>query len=91
MFSYTDDINLIATSHTETVVCMINQNSQAKHYVNVGIDAEEYYKIKDKSIYAELCANFCNERALELKKKQLKSIAVDVPNKLSPLEARNSY
>ena len=44
-----------------------------------------------KSTYAELCANFCNERALELKKKQLKSIAVDVPNKLSPLEARNSY
>jgi 23S rRNA (uracil1939-C5)-methyltransferase len=35
------------TFHIETVVCMINQNSQAKHYVNVGIDAEEYYKIKE--------------------------------------------
>lgn len=36
------------TSHLETVVCLINQNARAKHHVNVGIDAEEYYKIKDK-------------------------------------------
>lgn len=36
-----------ASGHVETVVCMINQNAQAKHHVNVGIDAEEYYRIKD--------------------------------------------
>ena len=47
MFPYTDDINLIATRHVETVCLLINQNAKAKHHVNVGIDAEDYYKIKE--------------------------------------------
>ena len=35
------------SSHVETVVQLINQNAKAKHHVEIGIDAEEYYKIKD--------------------------------------------
>ncbi len=35
------------TYHVETVCLLINQNAQAKHHVNVGIDAEDYYKIKE--------------------------------------------
>lgn len=35
------------TTHVETVCLLINQNAQAKHHVNVGIDAEDYYKIKE--------------------------------------------
>lgn len=31
----------------ETVVLLINQNAKAKHHVNAGLDAEDYYKIKD--------------------------------------------
>ena len=33
--------------NVETVALLINQNEKAKHHVRVGIDAEEYYKIKD--------------------------------------------
>ena len=47
MFPYTYDINLIATRNVETVCLLINQNAKAKHHVNVGIDAEDYYKIKE--------------------------------------------
>ena len=35
------------TVHVETVCLLINQNAQAKHHVNVGLDAEDYYKIKE--------------------------------------------
>ena len=35
------------SGHVETVCLLINQNAQAKHHVNVGIDAEDYYKIKE--------------------------------------------
>ena len=31
----------------ETVCLLINQNAKAKHHVNVGTDAEDYYKIKE--------------------------------------------
>ena len=31
----------------ETVVQLINQNAKAKHYVNIGVDVEDYYRIKD--------------------------------------------
>ena len=33
--------------HVETVVQLINQNAKAKHHVEIDIDAEDYYKIKD--------------------------------------------
>jgi 23S rRNA (uracil1939-C5)-methyltransferase len=35
------------TIHVETVVQLINQNAMAKHHVKIGVDAEDYYKIKD--------------------------------------------
>ena len=38
---------LINGHDVETVCLLINQNEQAKHHVNVGIDAEDYYKIKE--------------------------------------------
>ena len=41
------DINAVSSTHVETVCLLINQNAKAKHHVNVGIDAEDYYKIKE--------------------------------------------
>lgn len=35
------------TGNIETVCLLINQNASAKHHVNVGIDAEDYYRIKE--------------------------------------------
>ena len=35
------------TLHVETVVLMNNKNAKPKDYVEIGIDAEEYYNIKD--------------------------------------------
>ena len=35
------------TGNIETVVQLINQNAKAKHHVNIGVDAEDYYRIKD--------------------------------------------
>lgn len=32
--------------HVETVVLLINQNARAKHHIEIGIDAEDYYRIK---------------------------------------------
>ena len=40
-------VSLEKLSTLETVCLLINQNAQAKHHVNVGIDAEDYYKIKE--------------------------------------------
>ena len=31
----------------ETVVCMSKKNSKPKDYVEIGVDAEDYYKIKE--------------------------------------------
>ena len=37
------------TAHVECVDCLlINQNANAKHHVNVGLDAVDYYRIKDE-------------------------------------------
>ena len=35
------------TSGVETVVCLSNKNAKPKDYVEIGVDAEDYYKIKD--------------------------------------------
>ena len=35
------------TEHVETVVILNNKNPRPKSYVEIGIDAEEYYRIKD--------------------------------------------
>ena len=35
------------TVHVETVVCLSNKNTKPKDYVEIGVDAEDYYRIKD--------------------------------------------
>ena len=35
------------TGHVETVVCLSNKNAKPKDYVDIGVDAEDYYRIKD--------------------------------------------
>ena len=35
------------TPHVETVVCLNNKNAKPKDYVEIGVDAEDYYRIKD--------------------------------------------
>ena len=47
MFSNTVDIILITPAHVETVVLMGNKNSRKKDYVEIGLDADDYYKIKE--------------------------------------------
>jgi 23S rRNA (uracil1939-C5)-methyltransferase len=37
----------IATGHVETVVCLDKKNAKLKDYVEIGVDAEDYYRIKD--------------------------------------------
>ena len=39
--------NFPLTKHVETVVCLSNKNVKPKDYVEIGVDAEEYYRIKD--------------------------------------------
>jgi len=45
--TYSNDIHSVLSSHVETVAQLINQNAKAKHHVNIGVDAEDYYRIKD--------------------------------------------
>ena len=40
-------IYLISSCHVETVVCLRNKNAKPKDYVEIGVDAEDYYRIKD--------------------------------------------
>jgi 23S rRNA (uracil1939-C5)-methyltransferase len=35
------------SGHVETVVLLNNKFARAKDFVQIGIDAEEYYRIKD--------------------------------------------
>ena len=41
MFCWTGDV--------ETVVCLNNKNARSKDYVEIGVDAEDYYRIKDSA------------------------------------------
>ncbi len=41
------DINLGLSNHVETVVLLNNKFSEAKDFVQIGIDADDYYRIKD--------------------------------------------
>lgn len=38
---------LLNENDVETVALLINQNARAKNHIEIGIDAEDYYKIKD--------------------------------------------
>lgn len=40
-------ICFISPFHVETVVCLSNKNAKPKDYVEIGVDAEDYYRIKD--------------------------------------------
>lgn len=37
---------LVLSCHVESVVLLNNKNSKKKDYVEIGVDAEDYYKIK---------------------------------------------
>ncbi len=37
------------TQHVETVVCLSNKNARSKDYVEIGLDVEDYYRIKDSA------------------------------------------
>ena len=41
------DIQIDVSGHVETVVCLSNRNSKPKDCDGIGVDAEDYYKIKD--------------------------------------------
>ena len=41
------------TSHVETVALLINQNAKAKRHMRIGIDAEDYNRIKDSEKKAD--------------------------------------
>ena len=45
IFSCTVDINGVVSRHVETVVCL--DKKKPKGYVEIGVDAEDYYRIKD--------------------------------------------
>ena len=38
---------VIGTSVAETVACLSNKSAKLKDYVEIGVDAEDYYRIKD--------------------------------------------
>ena len=40
-------IDLISFRYVETVVCLSNKNTKPKDYIEIGVDAEDYYRIKD--------------------------------------------
>lgn len=35
------------TGHVECVVLLSNKNAKSKNYIEIGVDAEDYYKIKE--------------------------------------------
>ena len=41
------DFLLPKENDVETVVCLSNKNAKPKDYVEIGVNAEDYYRIKD--------------------------------------------
>ena len=41
-------IYFISSCHVETVVCLSKENANPKDYVEIGVDAEDYYRIKNE-------------------------------------------
>lgn len=52
MFSHTGDIHTAVSGHVE-VCCLLEQQKRAKDFIEIGIDAEEYYRIKDSEKNAD--------------------------------------
>ena len=44
----------MVSSHVETVVCLSKEHANPKGYVEIGVDAEDYYRIKSSEKDAEL-------------------------------------
>ena len=42
-----------AITHVETVVCLSKNFLKPKDYIQIGIDAEDYYRIKDSEKKSE--------------------------------------
>lgn len=40
-------ICFISPFHVETVVCLSNKNAKPKDYVEIGVDAEDYYSVRE--------------------------------------------
>ena len=38
----------LETRNVETVVCLSKENANLKDYVEIGVDAEDYYRIKNE-------------------------------------------
>lgn len=41
------DVHSVHSAHVETVVLLNNKNSKTKSYVEIGVDADDYYRIKE--------------------------------------------
>jgi len=41
------DVLTVNSGHVEAVVLLSNKNAKSKNYLEIGIDVEDYYKIKD--------------------------------------------
>ena len=41
------DIHNVHSCHVECVTLLLNQNVKAKHHMNISVNAEDYYRIKD--------------------------------------------
>ena len=40
-------ICFISPFHVETVVCLSNKNAKPKDYVEISVDAEDYYSVRE--------------------------------------------
>ena len=38
---------LINENNVETIVCLSNKNARPKDYIEISVDADDYYRIKD--------------------------------------------
>lgn len=38
---------LPTVNDVETVVCLVKKNASPRDYIEIGVDAEDYYRIKD--------------------------------------------
>lgn len=49
LFPCCADIHGIVSFHTETVILLSNKFEESKIYFDVGVEAKDYYRIKDRN------------------------------------------
>ena len=49
LFQCCEDIHGIVSFHTETVILLSNKFEESKIYFDVGVEAKDYYRIKDRN------------------------------------------